>query len=327
MRPPGTIPFWRERVLEYTQLGTTSIQVTRIALGTWAMGGWLWGGTDVDEAVRAIHAAWDMGITTIDTAAVYGFGLSEEIVARAVREASIPRDRVIIATKCGMEWNEKEETWRNSKPERIRQEVEDSLRRLQTDYIDLYQVHWPDPDTPIQETAQVMHELYKEGKIRAIGVSNYSAEQMAAWREVAPLHSEQSRYSLFRREVEEDVLPYTREHGLAFLAYSPLARGLLTGKFTEESTFKPGDSRAKDPLFVGDAFKANLKKVEELKALAAELGKTVAQLSVRWILDQPGVTVALWGARRPSQIEEAAGALDWTLSDDVKQRIAEIMQG
>ena len=212
--------------MEYTQLGTTSIQVTRIALGTWAMGGWLWGGTDVDEAVRAIHAAWDMGITTIDTAPVYGFGLSEEIVARALRERSTPRDQVIIATKCGMEWNEKEETWRNSKPERIRREIEDSLRRLQTDYIDLYQIHWPDPETPIEETAQVMHDLYQEGKIRAIGVSNYSVEQMEIWRQVAPLHSEQSRYSLFRREVEEDVLPYTREHGLAFLAYSALARGL-----------------------------------------------------------------------------------------------------
>ncbi|HEY8530900.1 MAG TPA: aldo/keto reductase [Limnochorda sp.] len=313
--------------MEYAQLGNTSIQVTRIALGTWAMGGWLWGGTDVDEAVRAIHAAWDMGITTIDTAPVYGFGLSEEIVARALREASIPRDRVVIATKCGMEWNDKEETWRNSKPERIRKEVEDSLRRLQTDYIDLYQIHWPDPNTPIHETAQVMYELYKEGKIRAIGVSNYSVEQMEAWREVAPLHSEQSRYNLFRREVEADVLPYVREHGMAFLAYSPLARGLLTGKFTEESTFKPGDSRVNDPLFVGDAFKVNLQKVAELKTLAAELGKTVAQLAIRWVLDQPGVTVALWGARRPAQIEEAAGAVGWTLTDDVKQRIEAIMQG
>jgi len=313
--------------VEYAQLGNTSIQVTRIALGTWAMGGWLWGGTDVDEAVRAIHAAWDMGITTIDTAPVYGFGLSEEIVARALREASIPRDRVVIATKCGMEWNDKEETWRNSKPERIRKEVEDSLRRLQTDYIDLYQIHWPDPNTPIHETAQVMYELYKEGKIRAIGVSNYSVEQMEAWREVAPLHSEQSRYNLFRREVEADVLPYVREHGMAFLAYSPLARGLLTGKFTEESTFKPGDSRVNDPLFVGDAFKVNLQKVAELKTLAAELGKTVAQLAIRWVLDQPGVTVALWGARRPAQIEEAAGAVGWTLTDDVKQRIEAIMQG
>ncbi|BAS26537.1 aldo/keto reductase [Limnochorda pilosa] len=312
--------------MEYTQLGTTSLQVSRIALGTWAMGGWLWGGTDVEAAVRAIHEALDLGITTIDTAAVYGFGLSEEIVARALREKGVPRDRVVIATKCGMEWDEQENVRRNSSPQRIRKEVEDSLRRLQTDYIDLYQVHWPDPDVPIQETARVLSQLHAEGKVRAIGVSNYGVGEMQAWREVAPLHSDQPPYSLLRREIEADVLPYAREHGIAILAYSPLARGLLTGKFTAEASFPPGDSRAQEKRFQGEEFQRNLRRVEHLKALAAELGKSAAQLAVRWVLDQPGVTVALWGARRPGQIAEAAGATGWHLTDDVKERIERIMR-
>ncbi|MBE3599362.1 MAG: aldo/keto reductase [Limnochordaceae bacterium] len=312
--------------MEYTILDGTGIRVSRVALGTWAIGGWLWGGTDVGDAVRAIHEALDMGITTIDTAAVYGFGLSEEIVARALAEKKVARDQVVIATKCGMEWDDKENVWRNSSPSRIRKEVEESLRRLRVETIDIYQVHWPDPKTPIAETAEVFVQLQREGKIRALGVSNYDVQQMDEWRKVAPLHSNQPPYSLFDRRIEADVLPYCRQHGIGVLAYSPLARGLLTGKFTEATTFPPGDSRADEPRFQGEAFRRNLRKVEQLKSLAAELGKTVAQLAVRWVLDQPGVTVALWGARRPGQIAEAAGVAGWTLTDDVRRKIEAIMR-
>lgn len=312
--------------MEYTLLDGTGIRVSRVALGTWAIGGWLWGGTDVDDAVRAVHEALDAGITTIDTAAVYGFGLSEEIVARALKERRVARDQVVIATKCGMEWDEHANVWRNSRPERIRQEIEDSLRRLQTDYVDLYQVHWPDPNTPVAETARALAELHQQGKIRAIGVSNYRPPLMDQWRQVAPLHSSQPPYSLLDRRIEADTLPYCREHGIAVLAYSPLARGLLTGKFTEETAkFPPGDSRADEARFTGEGLRRNLQKVEKLKALALELGKTVAQLAVRWVLDQPGVTVALWGARRPGQIAEAAGVAGWVITPDVGQRIEAIM--
>jgi len=316
----------RRDTVEFAKLGTSDVEVSRVALGTWAIGGWLWGGTDVEQSIRTIHAALDMGVTTIDTAPVYGFGLSEEILGEALARRQIPRDKVVIATKFGMEWDEKEEPWRNAKPQRIRQELEDSLRRLRTDYIDLYQIHWPDPETPIAETAAAVKELYEAGKIRAIGVCNYSVEQLEEWRRVAPLHSVQPRYNLLERQIEKDVLPYCREHGLAVLAYSPLARGLLTGKYTQNPTFKPGDNRQTDARFTGEAYQRHLRIVEQLKAMAAEVGKTAAQLAVRWVLDQPGVTVALWGARSPEQIQEAAGVSGWQLSPEQLERIEGILQ-
>lgn len=303
-------------LMEFTRFGTTDIQVSRVALGTWAIGGWLWGGTDVNDAVRAIHEALDLGITTIDTAPVYGFGLSEEIIAKALAEKGVSRDQVVIATKCGMEWDEQENTRRNSKPERIREEVEQSLRRLRTDYIDIYQIHWPDPETPIEDTADAMHKLLQEGKVRAIGVSNYTVEQMERWRSVAPLHSNQLRYNVLERGIEAAELPYCREHGLALLAYSPLARGLLTGKYNEASTFPEGDSRARDKRFQGEEAQRYYRIIPKLKEYAEGLGKTLAQLAVRWVLDQPGEPIALWGARRPGQIAEAAGVLGWQLTPE-----------
>lgn len=312
--------------MEFTRFGTTDIQVSRIALGTWAIGGWMWGGTDVKDAVRSIHEALDLGITTIDTAPVYGFGLSEEILAKALAEKRVPRDRVIIATKAGMEWDEQENTRRNSKPERIREEVEQSLCRLKTDYIDIYQIHWPDPDTPIEDTAAAMHRLLEEGKVRAIGVSNYDVEQMEKWRTVAPLHSNQLRYNLLERGIEDAELPYCREHGLAVLAYSPLARGLLTGKYNLGSTFPEGDSRARDKRFHGEQAERYFRILPRLEEYAENLGKSIAQLAVRWVLDQPGEPIALWGARRPGQISEAAGALGWKLTADQLVEIERIVE-
>jgi aryl-alcohol dehydrogenase-like predicted oxidoreductase len=310
--------------MEYMQFGATDLQVSRIALGTWAMGGRLWGGTNVDDAILAACEAIDMGITTIDTAPAYGFGLSERIVAQAIARSGVPREQLIIATKAGLDWDEDENVTRNSKPERIRKEIEDSLRYLNTDYIDIYQIHWPDLDTPIEETAAAMEKLYEEGKIRAIGVSNYNVEQMEAWRKVAPLHSNQPQFNLFERHAQEEIIPYCLENNIAVLAYSPLARGLLTGKYDEEVIFPEGDTRADDAKFQGQQFRRNLRVIAELKKLARARSKTVAQLAVRWVLDQPGLTVALWGARRPGQITEAAGAADWTLSSEELAKIEAI---
>src|SRR5271163_3658599 len=210
--------------MEYKVISGTEMNVSRIAQGTWAIGGWMWGGTDERESIRTIHAALEKGINLIDTAPVYGFGRSEEIVGRAIAESG-ERDRVILATKVGLEWRDGAVS-RNSSRERILTEIEDSLRRLRTDYIDIYQVHWPDPLVPIEETAEAMRTLFAQGKIRAIGVSNFSVDQMERFRSVAPLHVLQSPYNLFERQIEKDVLPYCLKHGITTLGYGALCRGL-----------------------------------------------------------------------------------------------------
>src|SRR5271156_5133135 len=214
--------------MEYTLISGTEMNVSRVAQGTWAIGGWMWGGTDERESIRTIHAALDKGINLIDTAPVYGFGVSEEIVGKAIEERG-HREKVFIATKVGLEWHNGSVT-RNSSRDRIRQEVQDSLRRLRTDYIDIYQVHWPDLAVPIEETARAMRGLLKEGLIRAIGVSNFSPEQMNRFMSVSELQVVQSPYNLFERQIERDVLPYSRKMNLSALAYGPLCRGLLTGE-------------------------------------------------------------------------------------------------
>src|SRR5208282_1002068 len=215
------------RTMETIEIGTSGINASRIALGTWAIGGWMWGGNDdVNESVQTIRSAIERGITLIDTAPAYGFGRSEEIVGKALSGGL--RERAVIATKTGLEWRDGT-VWRNATPTRIRKEIEDSLRRLRTDYIDLYQVHWPDPLVPIQDTAETLSDLLHEGKIRAIGVSNYSPAQMAEFRKFAPIHAVQPPYNLFEREAESGVLPYAAEHKMAVLCYGALCRGLLTG--------------------------------------------------------------------------------------------------
>jgi len=311
--------------MEYVKLGISELTVSRIGLGTWAMGGWMWGGTDEAQAIAAIHRALDLGINLIDTAPVYGFGLSEEIVGKALA-ARGRRDDVVIATKVGLEWDNQQRVWRNATRQRIRQEIEDSLRRLRTDYIDLYQVHWPDPDTPIEETAEELHRLYKEGKIRAIGVSNYTPDQMDVWRQVAPLHSNQLQLNLFEAHLLDTAFAYCADHDIATLTWGTLAHGLLTGKITADTTFPEDDLRSRHPLFKGERFRQYLAAVERLKALAAEFGKTVTQLAVRWVLAQRGVTVALWGARRPQQLDEVEGAMGWNLSAEDLEQIQRILR-
>lgn len=284
--------------------------VSRIGLGTWAIGGWMWGGTDEARSIETIRGAVQGGINLIDTAPVYGFGRSEEIVGKALEGI---RDQAVIATKVALEWPD-EQVRRNASAARIRQEVEDSLRRLRTDRIDLYQVHWPDPQVSHEETARELERLRQEGKILAIGVSNYSPEQLEAFRQFANLSTVQPPYNLFERAIEADVLPYAQRHGLVLLAYGALCRGLLSGRMNAQTQFDGDDLRQGDPKFQAPRFAQYLAAVEALTAFARERhGKSVLALAVRWILDQ-GPTIALWGARKPEQLQGLDEAFGWRLS-------------
>jgi len=303
-------------MLDYIEIHGAHLISSRIALGTWAMGGWMWGGTDDKESIRTIHAALDQGINLIDTAPIYGYGRSEEIVGEALRQRG-RRESAILATKVGLDWtNGKVE--RNSSRQRILQELEDSLRRLQTDYIDIYQVHWPDSLVPIEETAATLRELYEQSKIRAIGVSNYSPAEMARFSAIAPLHTIQPPYNLFEREIERDVLPYAIGHEVTTLTYGALCRGLLSGAMNAGRQFAKDDMRkTTDPKFRRPHFAEYLGATDRLDAFARErFGKRVIHLAVRWLLDQPGVGVALWGARRPEQLAPIKEVIGWSLSKD-----------
>lgn len=302
--------------MEYRQLGATGLKTSAIGLGTWVMGGWLWGGAEDRDSVATIRHAIDLGITLIDTAPIYGHGRSEALVGQGVEE-SRRRDQLILATKVGLNWDpEKTRVWRDSSRARVASEIEESLRRLRTDYIDIYQVHWPDPGIPFEDTMDALLDLRRKGTIRFIGLSNFDVSQTERCRRVGPVHVVQPPYNLFERGIESDLLPFCRSHDLGVLAYGPLCRGLLTGKYQGAERFDPGDIRGIDPKFELPRFRRYLTCVEGLKALANRRHKTVAQLAVRWCLDQPGVTVALCGARRPPQIEETAEAVGWTLSLD-----------
>jgi len=303
----------RKTMVDYIEILGTHIISSRIALGTWAIGGWMWGGSDDKESIRTIHAALDQGINLIDTAPIYGYGRSEEIVGEALRQRG-RRESVILATKVGLDWtNGKVE--RNSTRQRILHELEDSLHRLQTDYIDIYQVHWPDPLVPIEETAATIGKLYEQGKIRAIGVSNYSPVEMSRFRAIAPLHTIQPPYNLFEREIERDVLPYALDRGITALTYGALCRGLLSGAMRLDRQFANGDMRkTTDPKFQVPHFAEYLNAASKLDAFAREnYGKRVIHLAVRWLLDQPGVGVALWGARHPEQLAPIREVIGWSL--------------
>jgi aryl-alcohol dehydrogenase-like predicted oxidoreductase len=303
-------------MLEYINIKGTNLVSSRIALGTWAIGGWMWGGSDEKESIRTIHAALEQGINLLDTAPIYGEGRSEEIVGEALRQHG-RREGTIIATKVGLDWT-KGKVERNSTRERILQELEDSLRRLQTDYVDIYQVHWPDPLIPLEETAATLRELYERGKIRAIGVSNYSPDQMACFEAIAPIHTIQPPYNLFEREIERDVLPYAREYNKTTLAYGALCRGLLSGAVNPARKFAKDDMRkTSDPKFQHPHFAEYLDAVSKLDAYAREhFGKRVIHLAVRWLLDQPGIDIALWGARRPEQLAPIREVNGWSLAKD-----------
>jgi aryl-alcohol dehydrogenase-like predicted oxidoreductase len=312
-----------EITTELAGIAGTSLKVSPVGIGTWAIGGWMWGGTDEAESVSTIRAALEHGINLIDTAPAYGFGRSEEIVGKAIAEADL-RARVLIATKTGLEWQDGR-VFRNASRARILREVEDSLRRIRTDYIDIYQVHWPDPSVAVEETAEAMHTLFRQGKIRAIGVSNFSVGQMEQFRRVAPLHVLQSPYNMFERAVEADLLPYCRKNNIAMLGYGALCRGLLSGRMRPDTVFDGDDLRRTDPKFREPRFGQYLAAVQRLDQLARDrFGKRVIQLAVRWMLDQ-GITTALWGARHPDQLQPVDGVTGWRLDAFAKAEIDRIL--
>jgi len=308
--------------MRYQPLGESGIEASVVALGAWAIGGWYWGGTDETQSIDAIHAALDAGINFIDTAPAYGLGRSEAIVGKAIAGR---RDQVVIASKCGIVWHTQEgkphiqqynkQTYRYIGAESIRYEIEESLRRLQTDYIDLYQTHWQDPTTPIEETMGTLLELKEQGKIRAIGVCNATADDMEQYRKLGALASDQERYSMLDRHIEEEQLPYCRNHGIAVLAYSPLEQGLLTGKVTTEREFAEDDWRTEKPGFDMDSrTRINTMLEEDFQPIADRHGLTFAQLAIAWTIAQPGLTHALVGARNVQQATENAAAGDVILS-------------
>jgi aryl-alcohol dehydrogenase-like predicted oxidoreductase len=309
--------------MEEIAIGASGLKASRIGLGTWAMGGWMWGGADEAESIATVRAAVERGITLIDTAPAYGFGRSEEIVGKALAVAGM-RDKVLIATKVGLDWKDGK-VFRNSSPARIRKEVEDSLRRLQTDVIDIYQVHWPDLETPFAETAQVMEDLRREGKVRAIGVSNYSPAQMEQFREVARLDCVQPPYNLFEREIEADVAPYAERAGLTVLSYGAICRGLLSGRMNLKTKFDGDDLRKVDPKFQGRRYPQYLAAVHALDVLARErFGKSVLALAVRWVLDR-GPTIALWGARSQGQLDPTGEIDGWRIDEATMREIDAIL--
>jgi aryl-alcohol dehydrogenase-like predicted oxidoreductase len=309
-------------MMEYVRIPGTSLDVSRVALGTWAIGGWMWGGTDEAESIATIRAAVERSINLIDTAPAYGFGRSEEIVGKALAEGNL-RARVRIATKVGLEWG-RGRVFRNASRARILEEFEASSRRLQTDHIDIYQVHWPDPLVPIEEVAEAMGLLFEQGKIGAIGVSNFSVLQMERFRRVAPLHVLQPPHNLFEREIEAEILPYCRKNNIATFGYGALCRGLLSGRMRADTKFEGDDLRRSDPKFQEPRFAQYLAAVERLDQLAQRFGKRVIHLAVRWVLDQ-GVSSALWGARHPAQLQPVDEVGGWRLDASAMAEIDRIL--
>jgi aryl-alcohol dehydrogenase-like predicted oxidoreductase len=309
------------------RLGMTDLRVSPIAFGTWQLGG-EWGQFDEDEGIAAIRQARELGVNLFDTAQGYGFGASERLLGEALRDdLDHRRDEVVIATKGGLRMTD-DGLVRDSSPAWVRSGVEDSLAALEVDHVDVYQVHWPDPDTPFAETAGALEELVDEGKIRHVGVSNFDAAQMAEFARTRPVETLQPPYHLFRRDIDDEVLPYCREHDIGVLVYGPLAHGLLTGALDEDTRFAPDDWRSGAPFFKGEDYRRNLQVVRELERLASdELGASVSQLAIAWTLANPAVQVAIVGARHPQHISESVAAAELSLSQADLERIDRIMAG
>lgn len=310
--------------MEWTSIPNLNAKVSRIGLGTWAIGGWMWGGTDERDAIATIHHALDLGINLIDTAPVYGFGYSEELVGKAIKSYG-NRDKIIIATKAGLSWHH-QKIYRDARKEVLQKEIEASLRRLQTDYIDLYQLHWPDDLTPLSETAHFFHHLLKEGKIKAIGVSNFSIDQMKEFRRYAPLHTLQSPYNIFERDIEKKELAYCIENDIATLGYGSLCRSLLSGKMSSNRTFQGDDIRKIDPKFHDPHLAHYLACTKKLQDWAKNhYDKSLLSLAIRWNLDK-NINIALWGARKPQQLDDLNAIWDWKLTPDDIEEIEDILE-
>jgi aryl-alcohol dehydrogenase-like predicted oxidoreductase len=306
-----------------TRLGRTDLAVSTIALGTWSFGG-DWGAVDADAATRTITGAVDLGINFFDSAQAYGFGEAERILGDALWP-SIRREEVVIATKGGLR-RQGNRTVRDASAEWLRQGVEDSLRNLRTDYIDLYQVHWPDPKTPAAETGAVLNELIDEGKIRHVGVSNYDIAQLAQLRRFVTVDAVQPPYHLFRQDVDADLLPYCADNEIGVLVYGALAHGLLSGSMTPDTSFAPDDWRSHSPDFAGETFATNLAVVAELEAFAAERNLSLPELAVAWTFAHPLVSVVIVGARNPDHLHDTIAATDVKLEDEDLWEIDRIMR-
>ena len=313
--------------MQRRKLGYTDLKLTTIGLGTWAMGGpWQfgWGPQDDDEAIAAILTALEVGINWIDTAPVYGCGHSEELVGKALKQTS---QKPFIATKCGLLWNDKREKVSCLKGESIREECHASLRRIGVEVIDLYQMHWPEPEEDVAQAWEEMARLAEDGKVRYIGVSNFNIGQIKRIEKIAPIASLQPPYSMLNREVEGELLGYCAENNIGVVAYSPMQRGLLTGKFSQErlADLPLDDHRRRMPDFQEPQFSATLQLVDQLRPIAKRNGRTLAQLAISWVLRRSEVTAAIVGARRPEQIAETAAASNWTLAQEDIEEIEQLL--
>lgn len=315
--------------MKLRQLGNSDIKVTPIAFGAWAIGGWMWGGADEDDAIKAVQTAVDLGMTTIDTAAVYGYGKSEELVGKALKDR--PRDSYQILTKYGLNWESEDgeyhftsqdddgnplDIYKWASKERVKKECEDSLRRLQIDTIDLYQIHWPDGTTPIAETMEAVQELINEGKVRAAGVCNYNTDQVDEALKTIDLASNQVPYSMIKRGNEKNVIPQAIQNGMHILPYSPLQRGLLTGKITPGYEFSGYDTRKSDKYFTDENIRRVNDLLDKIRPIAEQHNATLAQLVINWTANQPGMGCVLVGARNPKQVKDNAGSMDFTLTEE-----------
>jgi aryl-alcohol dehydrogenase-like predicted oxidoreductase len=314
--------------MEYRKLGNTNLNLSSITFGAWAIGGWMWGGADKEDAIDALHAAIDAGITTIDTAPVYGFGQSEQLVGQAVKGK---RDKIQILTKYGLRWEDTKgqyyfktisndgkalDIYKYSSKESVIKECEISLKNLGTDYIDLYQIHWADPTTPIQETMEAMEILHKQGKIRYAGVCNYDAALVTEALKYFPIVSDQVPYSMVNRHIEEELIPCCRKNNVGILAYSPLQRGILTGKMVKGYHFNHGDTRPMTAYYREPNYSRILDFIETLRPIADAHNATVGQVVITWTLLQPGISSALVGARNRSQVMDNVKAVDVKLNTE-----------
>lgn len=323
--------------MELKTLGKSDIKVTPIAFGAWAIGGWMWGGADEMDAIKAVKTAYDLGITTIDTAPAYGFGKSEELVKKGLQ--GIPRNKVQLLTKFGLNWSTQQgeyffdsvnndgqpfKMYKWASRERVMQECEDSLRRLNTDYIDLFQIHWPDSTTPISETFEAVQRLIEQGKIRAAGVCNYNTKQITEALQTISLASNQVPYSLVYRDIDAREIPQAIEKGIGIIAYSPLQRGLLTGKIKPGHRFNEGDTREGNRFYTTESIAAVNTMLEEIRPLAEKYNASLSQLVINWTINRTGISCVLAGARNPEQITDTAKSLDFTVAQIDLDTITEI---
>lgn len=323
--------------MELRELGKSGVNVTPMAFGAWAIGGWMWGGAEEKGSIEAVKAAYDAGITTFDTAPAYGFGRSEELLSKAL--AGIPRNRYQLLTKFGLNWSTNQgeyyfdsvdndgrpfKMYKWASRERVVQECEDCLRRLKTDYIDLFQIHWPDSTTPISETFEAVLRLIEQGKVRAAGVCNYNTKQIDEALQTIPLASNQVPYSMVFRDIEQGVIPQALEKGLGIIAYSPLQRGLLTGKIKPGHRFNEGDTRAGNRFYTDENIQSVNTLLENIKGIADSHNATLAQLVINWTIHRPGVACVLVGARNAQQVADNAKALSFTLAGEEIHKITQL---